>query len=116
VQHLLYQLQRMQFGRRSKKLDPDQLHLAFEDIEQAVAASEAENDKRAPIKSSRTRREASRQPQRARAHLPREHVTIEPKDSICPYCRHCARKPRAVRSVTFALLTLLDVGDEARAA
>ena len=46
MQHLLYQLQRMQFGQRSKKLDTDQLHLAFEDIEQAVAASEAENDKR----------------------------------------------------------------------
>ena len=29
---LLHQLQRMQFGRRSEKLDPGQLSLAFEDI------------------------------------------------------------------------------------
>ena len=38
LQHLLHQLQRMQFGRRSEKLDPDQLGLAFEDVEQAIAA------------------------------------------------------------------------------
>ena len=35
----------MQFGRRSEKLDPDQFNLALEDLEQAVAASEAEQDK-----------------------------------------------------------------------
>jgi hypothetical protein len=34
LQHLLRQLQRAQFGPRSEKLDPDQLHLAFEGIEQ----------------------------------------------------------------------------------
>lgn len=36
LQHLLAQLRRMQFGRRSEKLDADQFALAFEDIEQAV--------------------------------------------------------------------------------
>src|SRR5712671_5069068 len=46
LQHLLRQLQRAQFGPRSEKLDPDQLHLAFEDIEQAIAATEADDDKR----------------------------------------------------------------------
>jgi hypothetical protein len=34
LQHLLRQLQRAQFGRRSEKLDPEQLQLAIEDIEQ----------------------------------------------------------------------------------
>ena len=43
--HLLRQLQRMQFGRKSEKLDPDQFALALEDVEQAVAASEAADDK-----------------------------------------------------------------------
>ena len=46
--HLLQQLQRMQFGRRSEKLDPDQLNLAFEDIEQAVAATEAARRQEGP--------------------------------------------------------------------
>src|SRR5690348_1994687 len=48
LRHLLRQLQRMQFGRRSEKLDPDQFNLALEDLEQAVAASEAEQEKADP--------------------------------------------------------------------
>jgi transposase len=39
LMHLLRQLQRMQFGRKSEKLDPDQFALALEDVEQAIAAS-----------------------------------------------------------------------------
>ncbi len=42
LRHLLRQLQRMQFGRRSERLDPDQLNLALEDLEQAVAETEAQ--------------------------------------------------------------------------
>jgi transposase len=32
VWHLLKQLQRAQFGRRSERLDPDQMQLALEDV------------------------------------------------------------------------------------
>jgi transposase len=32
LRHLLRQMQRMQFGRRSEKLNPDQLNLALEDL------------------------------------------------------------------------------------
>src|SRR6516165_5667640 len=45
LRHLLRQLQRAQFGRRSEKLDPDQLLLAIEDTEQVIAANEAGSDK-----------------------------------------------------------------------
>ncbi len=48
LRHLIRQLQRLQFGRRSEKLDPDQLNLALEDIEQAVAETEAEQEKADP--------------------------------------------------------------------
>ncbi len=48
LRHFIRQLQRMQFGRRSEKLDPDQLALALEDLEQAVAESEAEAEKTDP--------------------------------------------------------------------
>ena len=48
LRHFIRQLQRMQFGRRSEKLDPDQLALALEDLEQAVAESEAEAEKADP--------------------------------------------------------------------
>jgi transposase len=87
LQHLLRQLQRAQFGRRSEKLDPEQLYLALEDIEQAIAATEADDDKRDPIRA-RTRAEKRRVNRGALpAHLPRVHVTIEPDDTSCPCCR-----------------------------
>jgi transposase len=87
LQHLLHQLQRIQFGRRSEKLDPDQLNLAFEDIEQAIAGSEAQDDKKDPVAARA--RAAKRRVNRGAlpSHLPRVHVTIEPKDTDCPCCR-----------------------------
>src|SRR5215212_7865190 len=38
---LIRQLQRGRFGRRSEKLDPGQLRLGLEDLEQTAAAAEA---------------------------------------------------------------------------
>src|SRR3954449_8583678 len=38
---LIRQLQRNRFGRRSEKLDPDQLQLGLEDLEQPAAAAAA---------------------------------------------------------------------------
>ena len=87
LQHVLQQLRRMQFGRRSEKLDPDQLALAFEDIEQAIAASEADDDKRNPV-AARQRAEKRRTKRGALpAHLPRIDVTIAPEDTNCPCCQ-----------------------------
>ena len=85
--HLLRQLQRMQFGRRSEKLDPDQFALALEDIEQVVAAREAADDKQ--NKAAAAARVEKRRASRGAlpAHLPRVHVTIEPEDWNCPCCR-----------------------------
>src|SRR3954451_19934778 len=84
---LIRQLQRGQFGRRSEELDPDQLQLGLEDLEQAVAAAEAAQD--AASKSSDTPR-----PPRSRrrnlgalpAHLPRVEVLIDVEDKTCPCC------------------------------
>jgi transposase len=36
---IIPELQRHRFGRRSERLDPDQLALALEDLEQAIAAA-----------------------------------------------------------------------------
>ena len=85
--HLLRQLQRMQFGRKSEKLDPDQFALALEDVEQAIAASEATDDQR--NKAAAAARAKKRRSNRGAlpAHLPRVHVTIEPEDRNCPCCR-----------------------------
>src|SRR5258707_10288731 len=64
LRHLLRQLQRAQFGRRSEKLDPEQLFLALEDIEQAIAGGEADDDKKDPT-AARTRADKRRAKWRA---------------------------------------------------
>jgi transposase len=87
LRHLLRRLQRAQFGRRSEKLDPEQLLLALEDIEQAIAGDEADDDKRNPS-AGQARGEKRRANRGALpAHLPRIHVTIEPESTDCPCCR-----------------------------
>lgn len=57
LRHFIRQLQRMQFGRRSEKLDPDQLALALEDLEQAVVEADAEAEKAdPPLRQARGRK------------------------------------------------------------
>jgi hypothetical protein len=86
LRQLIRQLQRMQFGRRSEKLDPDQLNLALEDLEQAVAEVEAEQEKADPAlrKACSERRRAGRGP--LPEHLPRVEIVIAPEDTACRCC------------------------------
>src|ERR687883_1482400 len=76
LRHLIRQLQRLRFGRRSEKLDPDQLNLALEDVEQAIAETEAEQEKADP--ALRRARAETRRTGRGSlpAHLPRVEVII----------------------------------------
>jgi transposase len=87
LRHLLRQLQRAQFGRRSEKLDPEQLALALEDIEQAVAANEAVEDKKDPVAAQKRADKRGANRGALPAHLPHVDVTIEPEDTNCPCCR-----------------------------
>jgi len=52
---IIRELQRHRFGRRAERLDPEQLALALEDVEQTLAAGDAaaENDSRLASKSRR---------------------------------------------------------------
>jgi transposase len=86
LRHLLGQLQRMQFGRRSEKLDPDQFTLALEDLEQAVAQGEAEQEKADPAlrKARSEKRRVGRGP--LPEHLPRVEIVLELEDTACPCC------------------------------
>src|SRR3954453_22636860 len=45
LHHLLRQLQRAQFGRRSERLDHEQMQLALADIETTIAEQDAQEDK-----------------------------------------------------------------------
>lgn len=90
LRHLLRQLQRAQFGRRSERLDPDQMQLTLEDVETAIAAQDAQEDKKAtaadkPADPERKKRRANRGS--LPAHLPRIHVTLAPESTACPCCR-----------------------------
>src|ERR671927_1039357 len=84
---LIRQLQRGQFGRRSERLDPDQLQLGLEDLEQTAAAAEAGQEEVAA-------RNGTPRPPRVRrrnlgalpTHLPRVEVLVDVEDKACPCC------------------------------
>src|SRR3954462_5300295 len=82
---LIRQLQRGRFGRRSEKLDPDQLQLGLEDLEQTVAAAEAAREETAarrghprPARAARRRNLGSLPPP-----LPRVEVLVDVEDKSC---------------------------------
>lgn len=87
LQGVIKQLQRALFGRRSEKLDPDQLQLAFEDVEQSLGTAEQALDDAADSQGIEKR---PTKPRRNRGalprHLPREEVVIPPEDEACPCC------------------------------
>src|SRR3712207_6814374 len=83
---LIRQLQRGRFGRRSEKLDPDQLQLGLEDLEQTAAAAEAAQEEVAKSGTSRTPRVRRRNLGALPAHLPRVEVLVDVEDKSCPCC------------------------------
>src|SRR3954465_15614942 len=84
---LIRQLQRGQFGRRSEKLDPDQLQLGLEDLEQTVAAAEAAREEAAARSGTpRAPRVRRRNLGALPAHLPRVEVLVDVEDKSCPCC------------------------------
>lgn len=78
---IIRQPQRAQFGRRSERLDPDQLALALEDVEADLASAEA---RRPPILQPPGKGQPRRQP--LPDHLPREDVLIDIPAGGCPHC------------------------------
>lgn len=84
LSQIIRDLQRMSFGARSEKLDPDQLALALEDVEQELAAVEARGASPAERAASAARRRANRGS--LPAHLPRVEQLIDIEDKTCPCC------------------------------
>jgi transposase len=71
-------------SERLAKLDPDQLNLALEDIEQTIAKAGAIEEKTQAANARRKRRiNRGALP----AHLPRIHETVAPADTNCPCCK-----------------------------
>jgi transposase len=78
------QLQRGQFGRRSERLDPDQLQLGLENLEQTAAAQEAASSRGSD--TPRPLRPRRRNLGALPAHLPRVEVLVDVEDKSCPCC------------------------------
>jgi transposase len=87
---LIFKLKRMQFGRRSEKLDSQvqQLELLLEDLEMNEAASEPAPIDPATVASTASTPKQRRKPARRPLPpaLPRETVTHAPKQEACPDC------------------------------
>jgi transposase len=90
---LLSQLRRMQFGRKSEKLERqiEQLELRLEDLQQAQAAAQPAAESPSPeTPPSTSKAKPVRRP--LPEHLPRQIQTHVPKQSACPDCGGELRK------------------------
>jgi transposase len=86
---LIQRLLRHRFGRRSEQMDPDQLQLGLEDLEQSIAAHQAAQDATDPgVSQHRLRREtgSDRNHGALPAHLPRYEALIDIERRDCPCC------------------------------
>ncbi len=85
---IIKELQRHRFGPRSEKIDPDQFALMLEDVEQSVAAGEAEAESQGKEKPAKAPDQRRRRTNRGALpkDLPREEVVVDLADKNCPCC------------------------------
>ena len=81
LKSIIKALQRAQFGRRSERLDPDQLALALEEIDSDFAREE---EKRPPVGKQANERPSRRKP--LPGHLSHEEVRLDIESMICACC------------------------------
>lgn len=80
---IIKELQRHRFGRRSEQLDPDQLALALEEVEQTLAANEAATEKSPSATPDKPPRRRQINRGALPEHLPREEVVLDLADKSC---------------------------------
>jgi len=83
LEYILTEFKRALFGRKSEKINDDQLQLAFEELETAQAETETAQEQAKNDTSNKPRK----LPKRNLGHLPRElpriEKTIEPENTRC---------------------------------
>lgn len=82
LRQIVKELQRMQFGRRSERLDPDQLTLSLEDLDADIAEVEASR----PVAVTPPSSNPSPRRKPLPDHLVREDVTLDVPGDTCPDC------------------------------
>ena len=81
LQSIIKKLQRAQFGRRSERLDADQLALALEDLDGDIARVQ---ESRPIIATEALEARSRRKP--LPDHLPREDVRLDISADLCGCC------------------------------
>ncbi len=91
---LLVKLHRMQFGRKSEKLQRqiEQLELRLEELESNRSEKETKFSEPAPVAATATAIAAKPARRALPDHLPRETRRHEPKETVCPQCQGELRK------------------------
>ena len=84
MEHLVSELRRLIFHKKSEKLSVDDRQLAFEDLEGAVGEVQAATEPSAPASPSRPTRRARRNIGQLPKHLERIERIIEPDSTECP--------------------------------
>src|SRR5205823_12307127 len=89
LQLLLAKLHRMQFGRKSEKLQRqiEQLELRLEELESHRSEKECNAADPAPVIASSTSAAAKPTRRALPDHLPRQTRRHEPKETVCPQCQ-----------------------------
>jgi transposase len=91
---LLAKLHRMQFGRKSEKLERqiEQLELRLEELESNRSKKEPNAPEPAPVTASSTPTATKPTRRPLPDHLPRQTRKHEPKETVCPQCQGELRK------------------------
>jgi transposase len=91
---LLAKLHRMQFGRKSEKLERqiEQLELRLEELESKRSEQEPDAPEPAPVTAASTPTAAKPTRRALPDHLPRQTRRHEPKETVCPQCQGELRK------------------------
>ncbi|HEU5296477.1 MAG TPA: IS66 family transposase zinc-finger binding domain-containing protein, partial [Burkholderiaceae bacterium] len=79
---IIQRLQRTQFGRRSERIDGDQLALGLEDLDADIARAEVPH----PVVSVNDDAEPASRRHALPDHLPREDVEFDVETLVCPCC------------------------------
>ena len=86
LEAIVAEIRRAHFGRKSERITDDQLSLALEDLESALAKVETEDEKTDPaVKTARTKKHRASRNENL-DHLPHDEVVVEPDSKACPCC------------------------------
>jgi transposase len=82
-EYLIAELRHALYGKKSENLDADQRQLIFEDLEVAIAETEAASDQQPDPAGQPRRKAAKRNRGHLPASLPRIEQVIEPENKVC---------------------------------